>query len=174
MMETILQTARLRLVMWHPGDARLLHDLHSTLATTRFMSGGLPWSMERCEERIEQWFGEQERDGTTKYKVLSRDDGHFIGRAGISLHDPEINEFELGYAFREEEWGKGYATEVAGALISWFLRLDIAERVIAFTHPENFASQHVLRKVGMRPVAPRDIDGFVAPTFEIGADDVSN
>lgn len=173
-METILETARLRLVMWHRDDARLLHDLHSTLATTRYMSGGLPWSLERCEERIGQWFGEQALDGTTKYKVLSKDDGRFIGRAGISLHDPEINEFELGYAFREEEWGKGYATEVARDLIRWFLGRNIAERVIAFTHPENYASQHVLKKIGMRPVAPRDIDGVVAPTFEIGADDISN
>ena len=168
---TILETERLRLVMWDADDARLVHDLHSTLATSRFMAGGAPWPMERCEERVQQWFREQARDGTTKYKVLSKEDDHFIGRAGISLHDGDIGEYEMGYAFREEEWGKGYATEVARALIDWFSAKGTG-KLIAFTHPENYASQHVLKKAGMRPVAPRLIDGFVAPTFEAGATDL--
>jgi ribosomal-protein-alanine N-acetyltransferase len=166
--ETILETERTRLVMWQPDDARLVHDLHSTMATSRFMSGGEPWNMTRCEERIAEWFREQAEDGTTKYKVLSRDGGRFIGRAGISLHDRATGEYEMGYAFREDEWGKGFATEVARALIDWFSARNMG-RLIAFTHPDNHASQHVLRKAGMRQIAPRHIDGFVAPTFEMGA-----
>ena len=149
-MQAILETERLRFVMWEPEDAGLVHDLHSTMATSRFMSGGMPWSMDRCQSRIDQWFSEQEIDGTTKYKVLARDDNRFVGRAGISLHDADAREFELGYAFREDEWGKGFATEAARGLIGWFLGKRFSDRLIAFTHPENFASQHVLRKAGMR------------------------
>ncbi|MEX2695419.1 GNAT family N-acetyltransferase [Rhizobium mongolense] len=168
----ILETSRLRLVMWDASDAGLVLALHSTIGTTRYMSGGAPWGIDKCEERLASWFKENAQDGTTKYKLLSRDDGRFIGRAGISMHDRDENEFELGYALREEEWGKGYATEVASALAMWFFEKGFATRFIAFTHPENFASQHVLKKIGMRPVAPRLIDGFVAPTFELGATDI--
>ncbi|MGV2099309.1 GNAT family N-acetyltransferase [Rhizobium sp. 21-4511-3d] len=171
-MQTILETERLTFLMWQPDEAPLVHALHSTLATSRFMSGGLPWTMERCQSRIEQWIDEQDDDGTTKYKVVAKSDGRFVGRAGISLHDEEAREFELGYAFHEDEWGKGYATEAARGLIAWFLGKGFSDRLIAFTHPENFASQHVLRKAGMREIEPRLIDGFVAPTFEIGASDI--
>ncbi|PKA39012.1 GNAT family N-acetyltransferase [Rhizobium sullae] len=170
--EIILETPRLRLVMWDAADAGLIMALHSTVGTTRYMSGGAPWDMEKCEERLANWIKEQARDGTTKYKLLSRGDRRFIGRAGISMHDRDENEFELGYALREEEWGKGYATEVASALAKWFFAEGFAGRFIAFTHPENFASQHVLKKIGMRQIAPRLIDGFVAPTFELGATDI--
>ena len=62
--------------------------------------------------------------------------------------------------------------QAARGLIAWFLGKGFSDRSIAFTHPENFASQHVLRKAGMREIEPRLIDGFVAPTFEIGASDI--
>jgi RimJ/RimL family protein N-acetyltransferase len=168
MQRAILGTPRLVAVMWGPDDAGLIHELHSTIETTRYLSGTAPWSREKAEERLRNWFGEQERDGATKYKILSRDDGRFIGRAGFSLLGGERQDFELGYSLRFQEWGKGFATEVARALIDWFSARNMG-RLIAFTHPDNHASQHVLRKAGMRQIAPRHIDGFVAPTFEVGA-----
>lgn len=170
MMETvILETPRLRLVMWDTDDVGLVLHLHSTIGTTRYMSGAAPWTRERCEERLTRWFGEHARDGTTKYKVLSRDDGRFIGRAGISLYNRQKNEFELGYALREEEWGKGYATEIASALADWFFGKRFATHLIAFTHPENAVSQHILTKIGMRSRTPILIDGILCPTFELTA-----
>ena len=164
---TILETPRFRLVMWEEGDAGLIRELHATIETTRYLSGAAPWSLEKAEERLKSWFAEQARDGVTKYKILARDDGRFIGRAGFSLFGGESGEFELGYSLRQEEWGKGCATEVAGSLADWFFEKRFAPRFIAFTHPENAASQRVLRKIGMRDRAPLTIDGLVCPTFEM-------
>ncbi|CCM75776.1 hypothetical protein BN77_2952 [Rhizobium mesoamericanum STM3625] len=82
MRQVILETQRLVAVMWEPDDAGLIQELHSTIETTRYLSGAAPWSREKAEERLRSWFGEQARDGTTKYKILSRDDGRFVGRAG--------------------------------------------------------------------------------------------
>lgn len=169
MTEVILKTPRLLLLMWDQGDAPLIQQLHSTLATTRFMSGRAPWSIEKCEERLAQWSAEHARYGTTKYKLLSAQDGRFLGRAGISPHGAHSSEFELGYALCEKEWGQGYASEIAAALIAWFFKKALAPRLTAFTHPENIASQRVLTKIGMRPIAPKWIDDMEAPTFEISA-----
>ena len=44
----ILETPRLRLVMWDTDDAGLILHLHSTIGTTRYMSGGAPWTRERA------------------------------------------------------------------------------------------------------------------------------
>lgn len=169
MQRAILGTPRLVAVMWEPDDAGLIHELHSTIETTRYLSGAAPWSREKAEERLRNWFGEQERDGATKYKILSRDDGRFIGRAGFSLLGGERQDFELGYSLRFQEWGKGYATEIAGELAEWFFERNFAQQFIAFTHPDNAASQHVLTKIGMRSRMPLIIDGLTCPTFELTA-----
>lgn len=169
MQRAILGTPRLVAVMWEPDDAGLIHELHSMIETTRYLSGAAPWSREKAEERLRNWFGEQERDGATKYKILSRDDGRFIGRAGFSLLGGERQDFELGYSLRFQEWGKGYATEIAGELAEWFFERNFAQQFIAFTHPDNAASQHVLTKIGMRSRMPMIIDGLTCPTFELTA-----
>ncbi|WP_047457483.1 GNAT family N-acetyltransferase [Rhizobium rhizogenes] len=165
----ILETSRLILTMWDRGDAELIRQLRSTIDTTRYLSGATPWTLEKAEERLKTWFGEQVRDGVTKYKILRRDDGRFIGRAGFSRFQEERGrgEFELGYSLRREAWGNGYATEIAGALADWFFKRGVAKEFIAFTHPENTASQRVLRKIGMRERPSMVIDGLSCPSFRM-------
>jgi ribosomal-protein-alanine N-acetyltransferase len=170
MSETIiLETPRLILTMWGKGDAELIRQLHSTIETTRYLSGAAPWTLEKAEDRLKTWFSEQARDGVTKYKMLRRDDGRFIGRAGFSRFQEEQGrgEFELGYSIRQEAWGNGYATEIASALAEWFFKRGIADRFIAFTHPENAASQRVLRKIGMQYRAPIMIEGVSGLSFQM-------
>ncbi|NLR96197.1 GNAT family N-acetyltransferase [Rhizobium sp. P38BS-XIX] len=165
----ILETPRLVLTMWGKSDAELIRQLHSTIDTTRYLSGAAPWTQEKAEERLKSWFDEQARDGVTKYKMLKRDDGRFIGRAGFSrFHDEDgRGEFELGYSIRKDAWGNGYATEIAGALAQWFFARGVGRRFIAFTHPENAASQRVLRKIGMKDHPSMTIDGITCPTFSM-------
>lgn len=164
----ILETPRLVLTMWNKGDAEMIRQLHSTIETTRYLSGATPWTLEKAEERLESWFDEQARDGTTKYKMLKRDDGRFIGRAGFSrFQESGRGEFELGYSIRQDAWGNGYATEIAGALAQWFFSRGFAKEFIAFTHPENSASQRVLQKIGMRNEAPIVVGGAPGLCFRM-------
>ncbi|NKL37814.1 GNAT family N-acetyltransferase [Rhizobium leguminosarum bv. viciae] len=163
----ILKTSRLTFVMWDEGDAALVQQLHSTMATTRYLPGSAPWSLEKAEERLRGWFEEQAGDSTTKYKLLA-EDGRFVGRAGISKF--RNDQFELGYSLREEAWGRGLATEAASALADWFFERELASGFIAFTHPENTASQRVLRKIGMRERAPILVDGVLDTAFELTAE----
>lgn len=168
-MTIVLESPRLRATMWEKDDAGLIQSLHSTLETTRFLSGSAPWSRAKAEERLANWFAEQARDRVTKYKIVSRDDGRFIGRAGFSLYGGDRADYELGYSLCRSEWGKGYATEIASAFRDWFFARSFAPGFIAFTHPENAASQHVLTKIGMRSRMPMTVDGMACPTFELTA-----
>ncbi|OJY67813.1 MAG: GNAT family N-acetyltransferase [Rhizobium sp. 60-20] len=164
----ILETPRLVLTMWDKSDAEIIRQLHSTIETTRYLSGGVPWTLEKAEERLQSWFDEQARDGTTKYKMLRREDGRFIGRAGFSRFlESGRGEFELGYSLQKDAWGNGYATEIAGALAKWFFTRGIADRFIAFTHPENVASQRVLQKIGMQYDAPIVVGGAKGLCFRM-------
>ena len=64
--------------------------------------------------------------------------------------DPDnTSRLELGYRLKKKYWGKGYATEVAQALIAKaFLEPEVQE-IYAITMKDNLASRKVMEKCGM-------------------------
>ena len=79
-----------------------------------------------------------------------RVNGSFIGRAG--LHQVEIGgaaEIEIAYALMPEFWRRGFATEMARAMVDIADRLGIRE-LVAFTLPTNLGSRGVMEKAGFR------------------------
>ena len=109
---------------------------------------------ERTRERVRDLIEHQERHGFSKWGVKERASGVLVGDCGMQLLEggPDV---ELGYHFRPSVWGRGYATEAAGAcLAEAFTKLGI-DRVIAIVEPGNAASVRVLEKIGMRPAGER-------------------
>lgn len=75
-------------------------------------------------------------------------DGTFVGFALlITLKGTE--EKEVGYRLHKKFWGNGYATEIANALVEYGFSKGLT-RIVGITHPENFASQRVLEKCGLK------------------------
>ena len=56
---------------------------------------------------------------------------------------------ELGFRFARQQWGKGYATEAARAIVRYAFESTEIQRVIAVVDPHNLASVRVLEKLGM-------------------------
>jgi ribosomal-protein-alanine N-acetyltransferase len=85
-----------------------------------------------------------------------------IGRAILRHLDVEgVDEVEVGYGFMPEYWGRGLATEIAGACIRiGFDQLRLPS-LVAITTPANLASQHVMTKAGL--AYERDIVHAGAP-----------
>ncbi|MDP6947223.1 MAG: GNAT family N-acetyltransferase [Myxococcota bacterium] len=61
----------------------------------------------------------------------------------------EGEELELGYVLPQHAWGRGYATEIAGALVSHALDTLGRARVLATVDADHSPSLRVLTKVGM-------------------------
>jgi ribosomal-protein-alanine N-acetyltransferase len=91
-----------------------------------------------------------------------------IGLAGLvkreGLDDPDV-----GYAFIADAWGRGYAQEIAAAVMRHAREKLGLGRLAAITTPENYASMAVLRKVGFTfqgmitlPGADRESTYFIA------------
>lgn len=160
-----LVTDRLALHGWEAGDARHVAALHSTPESARYISTGEPWSEDYAAQRIDGWMDDLARHGVTKFKIVARDDGRFIGRAGFTYME-ERGVFELGYAIRQEEWGNGLATEIAAGLAQWFFENRPEPRFVAFAYAENEASIKVMEKIGMTEIEPRDIPRGRARFFE--------
>jgi RimJ/RimL family protein N-acetyltransferase len=77
--------------------------------------------------------------------------GRIVG--GCGLHEAltgEAGEIEVGYWIAPEHWGRGYATEALGGLLS-LARLAGHRRIVGRHAADNPASGRVLRKVGFRP-----------------------
>ncbi|MHC4549465.1 MAG: GNAT family N-acetyltransferase [Planctomycetota bacterium] len=92
-----------------------------------------------------------ERHGFGIWVFRDRADGVFVGRAGLRhLPVDGCDEVELLYALRAEHWGRGLATEMAGALVNMgFEHLGLTN-VIALALPTNRASRRVMEKAGLQ------------------------
>jgi RimJ/RimL family protein N-acetyltransferase len=58
-------------------------------------------------------------------------------------------EIEIGWHFHPDSWGRGLASEAAGALLARGFALGLGE-VWAVTHLDNHLSMAVCRRIGMR------------------------
>lgn len=80
--------------------------------------------------------------------VFEKASNKFIGWCGL-WRLKETNEIEVGYALVKEVWGKGFASEAAGAFLDYgFNQLNLG-KIVAVAHPENQASQNVMKRLGM-------------------------
>jgi RimJ/RimL family protein N-acetyltransferase len=71
-----------------------------------------------------------------------------IPASGETLPLQPSGETEIGWHFHPDYWGRGYASEAAGAVLAHAFDNGL-ERVVAVTAPANTASQRVCLRIGM-------------------------
>ncbi len=149
--EPILHTPRLTLRRWLPGDQAELAVIDRDPEVTRYLNPPVTPVARFSERCMEHW----EKHGFGFFAVELRVEpapGRFIGFVGIGYPAflPELaRRPELGWRLARDSWGRGLATEAAGAVCEdAFERLDLDE-LISIIHPDNVASRRVATKVGM-------------------------
>lgn len=148
---TLLTTPRLVLRDFRDGDADDLYAMDGDDRVMRYIGTGMPGrSYEQCAEAIPRIMTKAvEQPGYGLLHASLRDDGAFIGASGLFLL-PETGEVEVAYRLPFVCWGRGYATEMARALLDHGFGALGLTRIIGLTFPENVPSQRVLEKIGMR------------------------
>jgi RimJ/RimL family protein N-acetyltransferase len=141
-----IQTERLFIRPYAPGD---LDDVAVMLGDPRVF-WWLPRPLDR--EGARGWLEEQiasGRRGDGRFAVVCRASGRVIGGAALTPRDMAWGrEYEVGYHLAADEWGKGYATEAARAMVDE-ARARGLRRVVAFIYTGNDRSQAVARRLGM-------------------------
>ena len=141
-----LETDRLIIRPLQHTDAPALAELWSDPDVTHFMGG--PRNYNQVRETLEQ-DAAGPAPAFDLWPVVEKKSGRIVGHCG--LLDKEVEgqtEFELVYVFHPSVWGKGYASEAAGAIRDYaFISLGLA-RLIALIDPDNAASAQVARKLG--------------------------
>jgi RimJ/RimL family protein N-acetyltransferase len=158
-MATILETERLVLREWTPGDADVLFEMCGDAETMRHVGDGKAWQgVERARlwlERVTTAYAER---GYGPWAVVEKATGKVVGSCGFSFI-PSLSEIDFGYVFAREYWGRGFATEAARAAFrDGFDRLGF-EEVTANTDEEHAVSRRVLEKLGFEYRGPRRYEG---------------
>jgi RimJ/RimL family protein N-acetyltransferase len=178
-MPVALETRRLRLRRLEASDEADLIALDLDPEVMRYV--GSPAGVktpaetaERARERIRAGrSGEQELLGF--WVIEGREDRAFLGLGALLFMPtresgfadvPDVADVEVAYRLARSAWGRGFATEAAGALVAHALRTVGLPRVVAVTYPENQASQRVLDKLGFEPRGFLDYKG-VRATYHV-------
>ena len=115
----------------------------------RYIGHAGPLTRAQATERLERYVRCWQEHGLGMFGVRLRDQPMPVGWAGLQPLSG-TDEIEVGYAFGKSAWGRGYATEVASALVQWGFEALGLERIVAVASPENAASRRVMDKLGMR------------------------
>lgn len=119
--------------------------------TERYNPGGVQ-SEQQCRQQVQRALEAAQQQPRRQYRlaVVLTVTGEVIGGGRLHITDADLREGEIGYGIRRQDWGKGYATEIARTLLTFgFEQLNL-HRICADCHPDNLASWHVLEKIGMR------------------------
>ena len=146
---SVLVTERLVLRNATPEDFEpLFAYVFSDPEVARHLSG-LPLSRARATSVFDEAF---DHEGTgRKIGVLAhRESQDVLGYAGLKACDAlQAEDYEIGFVLKRCAWGRGYATEIGAAQLEYGFRTTCNPRLLAQVRPENAASAHALRKIGM-------------------------
>lgn len=163
---TILHTARMRLTTFSAADAGDLHALHRDEGVNRFLaSHEIIETRDDAARQLEDYIEGQERRGFSQWKALLAD-GTFAGRAGFSVY-PETSEVALSVCLKPAFWGKGYASELAAALVDWFFENTYFTHLIAFVAAGNDPARRMVEGIGFVQRQRMVIDGNAVDCLQV-------
>lgn len=111
-----------------------------------------------------------EQRGYSFFALERRDDGAFVGQAGLlSWEDVDGRpDVEVAYMLAREHWGRGYAAEAARACRDWAFEHLGVDRVVSFIAVDNARSIAVAERNGMTRLKRLDQNRFQKPIFVYG------
>ena len=143
------QTERLLLRDFVAADLEAVHAYASRDDVCRFMPWG-PNDETASRAFIDRALEEQTQTPREIYQlaVIETSTRRLIGGVGLYIKSWHNADGFIGYVFHSDVWGRGYATEAAGALVdAGFQQLDL-HRIWSTCDDENAASARVMEKLG--------------------------
>jgi ribosomal-protein-alanine N-acetyltransferase len=144
-----LETQRLRLRPFTAADHDAIHAVYADPQVMRWVGHGAHRTLAETERALRGYADSLAARGYGFVAVVERSSGAVVGDAGLHPLAGRGPDVELGYTLARAVWGRGYATETAGALVEHAFGALGFPRVMAQVEPDNLASRRVLEKLGM-------------------------
>lgn len=113
-----------------------------------------PWtdrSPEDVQRFVQMFLDQQAVRPRLKYQLVItlKTTGRLIGNCGVRMKSSDAHEADIGYELAPDQWGHGYATEAARAMIEFgFTHLKV-HRIWSWCIADNVASARVLERLGL-------------------------
>jgi [ribosomal protein S5]-alanine N-acetyltransferase len=150
-----LESPRCNVRPWEEADRPTFTRMVRDPEMVRYLGSGEPWEEARIDAFMQRQQDTLAKHGCCLAAVVLRETDEVMGLAGIQpLGDTGV--FEIGWWIWKEHWNRGYATEVARALVHYAFERMRLPRVAAIANVPNTASRRVMEKVGLRYVDTRN------------------
>ncbi len=144
-------TERLRLREVEPADVEVIHTYRldpqylehypqpgeNRAETQAFIDRCIAWAQERPRSKFQ-------------LAITALESGELMGNCGIRRALPNAQCADLGYELAPKYWGRGFASEAAGAMLRLAFEDLELERVEAICVVANERSFRLLRRLGFR------------------------
>ncbi|MDX1390863.1 MAG: GNAT family N-acetyltransferase [Rheinheimera sp.] len=157
-MLSVPDSARLRFALLSDQDAQLLFDVDQDSEVMRYINGGTCTSMQTIINIMlpRMALYRDPLSGFGIWQVRRLSDEAYLGWVLIRPMDftsatPSRTDVEIGWRFKRDYWGQGYASEAAQAIATAVLAQHAAVQYLsAIALPDNTGSIGVMRKLGMQ------------------------
>lgn len=154
-MDLVIETDRLLLRPLQLSDAKALFEMDKNPAVHKYLWQTPTTEIDETITIIKNVRNQYERNNIGRFATVIKDTNEFIGWTGIKYIDDHIengntNFYDYGYRLKEKFWNKGFTTEASLAWLDHGFKTMKIDKINAYTHAENGASNHILQKLGMR------------------------
>lgn len=152
-MNLIIETPRLLLREMRQEDAEVLFEMDSNINVHKFLWQKPIIDIVEVHESIKMVRAQYIKNNIGRFVTILKETNELIGWTGIKfvtdhVENGNTNFYDYGYRLNERFWNKGYATEATKVWLDYGFNQMKIDKMNAYTHSENGASNHVLQKVG--------------------------
>lgn len=163
-----IHTPRLLLRPMQVGDFDALLEIFTDPRVMASFGGEL-FSPAQMQHWLERNLAHQAEFGYGLFAVIRTADHRLIGDCGLERLTADGRPLaELGYDFRSDAWGRGFATEAACAVRDYAFAVLGLPQLVSLIRVGNLPSRRVAEKVGMR--LQGEIERYGLRYWEYGLD----
>lgn len=144
----ILTTERLSLRPLTHADADAMIAIFGSPDVLRFLNNDPVQTHDQAIGMIDWLNAQFTENQTPNWAITLHGDESVIGQCGTYAWDRDDQHVDIGYHMLPSQWGRGYASEAARAVIDWCFGALGVHRVQADCTEGNLASERVLLKCG--------------------------
>lgn len=146
----IISTERLGLRQWNYCDFEPFAAMNRNSEVMKYYPKTL--TDEETLQLIQRIRLHFEKHGFGLFAVDNKSTGEFIGYTGFTV--PAFESFftpcvEIGWRYKKEAWGQGFATEAATACVAYGFNTLKFDKIVSFTAAVNTRSEKVMQRIGM-------------------------
>jgi len=149
----IFTSERLGFRSWMPQDLNELEIMNSDIAVMEHFPKTS--TKEENQDLFERLKLQYKKHKHTYFATEIRATNEFIGFIGLAYQEYETEytpAVDIGWRLKKSAWGKGYATEGAKKCLEYGFSVLSLNEIIATCTIQNFKSEKVMRKIGMKKV----------------------